>query len=636
MALNLVRNSKVYFTTNVNSTTGAINTSGFTTANTQEIQVLDGFTFSQNTNADTVTISEAGGDPVRGQRSFNTSLAPVDFSFSTYVRPYSTGSAITAEESGLWNALLGTVSQENSSTTIPSVTTTAGASTYAATTGILTIAVTALPTNIAVNNIITLTGLTTATAGDAVYLNAPAKVLTLSSSAVTLQMINPRPDLASISQITAPSTITVHKAAWAPVSSSYSLATTAGSNKNQLLKFGMIFVVDSVTYAVDNCAMNQVTLDFGLDAIATLAWTGQATTLREISLTGGITINSAAVTNLPTTENIFVGNVVRYTGAGGLTSQTSTAAANNVSISSINGPTSLTLTGGTLTSSGTASDFKVYNFSAAGTIGTVTGSASPWTAPVTGLTSTQGISVGDIITASNNVGVWGTGTAKVISVDTAAAITVQWTGGVTPTAGTIQNVYTQIATLSVAATALTAAAKNTSAPFITNKLSTVSFKTLNALGSAAATTYAIALTGGSLTINNNISYITPANLGVVNVPAVYYTGTRSITGTMNAYLKTGSGVGGTGQLLSDMLAAASASVEPMAALTIAVGGSANTTKVELDMPAVTFSIPSIDVQQVISTAINFTAEGSDPSSTVNGNTFDVGATNDLSVRYYAA
>jgi hypothetical protein len=232
----------------------------------------------------------------------------------------------------------------------------------------------------------------------------------------------------------------------------------------------MIFVVDNVTYVVDNCAMNQVMIDFGLDAIATAAWTGQGTVLRALS-----------------------------------------------------SPLNLT----------------------------------------------------------------------------------------------------------------SAAAKNTTAPFITNKLSTVSMSLVNALGSATAgTSYAIALTGGSITINNNISYVTPANLGVVNLPAVYYTGTRAITGTLNAYLKTGSGVGSTGQLLQDMLAAASASIEPMAALSLVIGGTTNATKVVLEMPAVTFSIPTVDVQQVVSTAINFTAEGYTPGA--SSNVFALDETNDIAIRYYSA
>lgn len=478
MALNLVRNSRVFFTTNVNASTGVINSTGADATNTFEIQVLDGFTFSQNTNQDTVTISEAGGAPVRGQRSFNTSLAPVDFSFSTYARPYNSGSAITAEESVLWNALLGTTSQGTAAVTIGG---TISGVTYAFSAGVgtLTIAGTSLTaTGVAVGDVVTVGSIsTTSPAGSITAINAAAVVKTISGTSITLEYVNPT---TTATTITTPASVKFYKSAWAPVSTAFSLVTAAQSNSNQLQKFGMIFVVDSVAYAVDNAALGQVSIDFGLDAIATLAWTGQATQLRQITTS---------------------------------------------------------LSGSTFTGAGFAG---------------------------------------------------------------------------------------------------TAASKNTSAGYITNKLSTVSMSLVNAIGSATAgTTYAVALTGGSLTINNNINYITPANLGVVNVPVTYYTGTRSITGTLNAYLKTGSGAGSTGQLLADMLAAASTTIEPMVALQIAIGGSANTVKIVLDMPATTITIPSVDVQQVVSTAINFTAQGYVPSSTANANVFDLEDTNDIAVRYYA-
>ena len=210
-----------------------------------------------------------------------------------------------------------------------------------------------------------------------------------------------------------------------------------------------------------------------------------------------------------------------------------------------------------------------------------------------------------------------------------AIATAAWTGQGTA--------LTQSSTVTLATITAVTTPKVTDAPFITNKLSTVSMSLVNAIGSAAAgKSYAIALTGGSITINNNISYVTPANLGTVNLPATYYTGTRAITGTINAYLKTGSGVGSTGELLADMLAAASSSVEPMAAISISIGGGTNATKVVLEMPAVTFSIPTVDVQQVVSTAINFTAEGSTPSATAGANTFSLDETNDISVRYFSA
>ena len=390
MALNLVRNSKVFFTTNVDSL-GKVLATGFDATNTHEIQVLDGFTFSQNTNSDTVTISEGGAAPVRGQRSFNTSLAPVDFSFSSYIRPAfdDANSVVVAEEDVLWNAISGT-----------------------------------------------------AAIGSA-------------------------------------------NAGWV-AGASYSSANFAHSNAHQLLKFGMIFIVDQVAYAVDNCSLNQVTIDFGLDAIATGAWTGQGTTLRQL------------------------GNGI--TAVGG-------------------------------------------NFGGTGI----------------------------------------TGTYKV---------------------------------------------KNTTANYITNKLSTVSLSLVKDLKDAAGTTvaasgstYNVAITGGSITVNNNINYITPANLGTVNLPVTYYTGQRSITGTVNAYLKTGASETGTGKLLADMLTAATVTVEPMFAMAISVGGGANAVKVVLDMPSAVLTIPTVDVQQVISTAINFTAQGS--TGTGNSAVYDLTQTNDLTVKYYS-
>ena len=489
MALNLVRNSKVFFTTNLDTATNGykVLSSGFSAANTFEIQVLDGFSFSQNTNNDKVTIGEAGVAPVRGERSFNTSLAPVDFSFSSYIRPFNTGSTVTAEESVLWNALLS--DQDISTANTITVAGTLSGVTYAFTAGagVVTIAGTGLTaTGVSVGDVVVLTGLTGASTSDLVYLNAAAKITAISGTAITASLVNPK--AGTITGITY-GTIKLYKSGWAPTGGAvYSSVSSGGSNKNQLQKFGLIFLVDQVAYAVDNAALNQVVIDFGLDAIATGAWTGQATQLRQIA-TGATAI-------------------------GG------------------------TFAGGTLSG----------NFTV----------------------------------------------------------------------------------------------KTTAAQYITNKLSTIGLSLVNALVdnsgatvSAAGTAYTLALTGGSITISNNINYIIPANLGTVNLPITYYTGTRSITGTIDAYLKTGAGIGGTGQLLSDMLAAASVTIEPMFSLQLAIGGSGNATKVVLDMPAVTIGVPTVNVQQVVSTAINFTGQGFVPSTTANGNVYDLTQTNDIAIRYYA-
>jgi hypothetical protein len=88
-------------------------------ADTFEIPILDGFSFSQATGTQNVTLNEAGSTPKRGQKIFNTSLEPVDWSFTTYMRPF-TDSADSdnhsATEKLLWNALVSNTQTNNTST----------------------------------------------------------------------------------------------------------------------------------------------------------------------------------------------------------------------------------------------------------------------------------------------------------------------------------------------------------------------------------------------------------------------------------------------------------------------------------------------------------------------------------------
>ena len=83
------------------------------------IPVLEGFSFSQSTNASEITLAEmqdSAGQSRRGRKSFNDSLAPVDWSFSTYLRPFLSSASGAAGRYGaagqhvvdepLWNALL--------------------------------------------------------------------------------------------------------------------------------------------------------------------------------------------------------------------------------------------------------------------------------------------------------------------------------------------------------------------------------------------------------------------------------------------------------------------------------------------------------------------------------------------------
>jgi hypothetical protein len=142
-----------------------------------------------------------------------------------------------------------------------------------------------------------------------------------------------------------------------------------------------------------------------------------------------------------------------------------------------------------------------------------------------------------------------------------------------------------------------------------------------------AKSYNIPLTGGSFTISNNLTYLTPANIGVVNRPVTYFTGTRSVTATVNAYLKTGSNTSTT--LLSDLLSSSLTNTDNRFAAVIKLGG-AGSTRVEIDMPTAMLTIPAVNSEQIISTSINMTAQGFNSGTT----TYDLEQNNELAIRYF--
>ena len=420
MSVNLVRNARVFFTTNV-KTDGSVRlgagagetpahqgTSVTTAAFTQEIQILDGFTFSQNTTAETITLNESGTTPARGQRSFNSSLDPVDWSFSTYMRPqYQEGTVaagpdnddrVLCEERVLWNALL---------------------------------------------------------AADAIGGSNPAYSETLG---LTTGPVAP-----------------------------FARVVATNSGRNQLQRFGIIIVFDNQTYVIDNCALESATVDFGIDQIATIQWSGRGTTLRRLA-------------------------------------------------------TSVTTDSGT-------------NFTA-------------------GLTGTF-------------------------------------------------------------------AAKATTANYITNKLSEVRLVSVNnQFGMGSTETFNLAITGGNITIANNLNYLVPANIGVINKAIDYYTGTRSVTGSITAYLRT---TASNTAALFDKVMLSTTDDENMFAISLGMGGTvtaptttSNENKVLFFCPQAMVQIPQINSEQVVTTTINFTAQGGNGTATAAGTSYDVTANNEVAITYYAA
>ena len=164
-----------------------------------------------------------------------------------------------------------------------------------------------------------------------------------------------------------------------------------------------------------------------------------------------------------------------------------------------------------------------------------------------------------------------------------------------------------------------ATTQKTFAPeFIRNKLSTVKLQDKNG-GALNDDFYKLVLTGGSISIDNGVTYLTPDELGVVNTPIGGFTGTRSISGSMNCYLR----AGGTGtdydgstdakgydsaKLIKDLLAATT-NTDNKYKLTMNMGGT-SAPMVEFEFAQAQLEVPSIDVADVVATTINFVAEGS--------------------------
>jgi len=144
----------------------------------------------------------------------------------------------------------------------------------------------------------------------------------------------------------------------------------------------------------------------------------------------------------------------------------------------------------------------------------------------------------------------------------------------------------------------------------------------NASGGLDDRTYDINITGGSITIANNVTYVTPETIGIVDKPIGSFTGARTITGSLNMYLDTKSN--GSNQLLTD-LAAATDLVTNVFDLRLYMGvagavgsdgdamGSDDFTApgVEFNMPRCHLQVPTIETGDLISTTVEFAAHGSD-------------------------
>ena len=518
-----------------------------------EVPVLDGFSFSQSTNQSEISLSEmqgADGLSRRGNRVFTDSLAPAEFSFSTYARPYQNTEHGGVEEV-LWAVMAGADKYSDASTGGGLKTTnTADANPDAFT---MSSAETGKSRTNAVYSINDNTG-ATASGGGALTGKAFEIEVTVTGGNITkVQVISGGFGFAASDTIKIPGTaiggaspgddftltvksgtdgITTEGASFyresqqdpnSPFGPAVILPTAAKStinfgqsNRSTLGECDIYFIMETSTtipmiYKLENAAINEASIDFEVDGIATINWSGFAKNVVDMtSAANGAAANRKAYV---IDENSSVSTTAAMTAADGIPNQ----------------------------------------FGATGNRDTDPNDGS--------IIFNRGF---------NNEVYLG-----ISASDSVKAITT----GVASTTTFIRNRLTQL---------------------LVSTTDTTNFPS----GNSGA--FSLTLTGGNITIANNISYLVPEELGAVNVPIEHVTGGRTVTGNFTCYLTfDDTNAGSSVDLFNDMVGTGLNQVVNDFNVTFQIGGSTGTPRINVIMPKVHINVPSHSIEDVISVETNF-------------------------------
>lgn len=441
-----------------------------------EIPVLDGYSFSQATNTSEVTLNEMSdlsGNSRRARQMFTNSFNPAEWSFTSYVRPFASASGgnagadgeIHAVEEALWAAMVGdgahsspsigsAINALGSATQLPSNDTDVpdGTKTLATTTdgngngATLDVTVSSGVFSVAING--TGSGYT---ATDQLFVSMEAL-----SDAFGVALENFNYDIAvPIASVT--TTTGKSFTGFTRDTSDLDIDFT-NSNKSKLGTFNLYFKLGQSTnkiYKISNCCVNEASLEFDIDGIASIAWSGMGTTLTDVASAPSATVDEG-------------------------TSSTSN--------------------------------------------------------------------------------------------------------------------------------------------FIRNRLTALDVDT--ALGGDHPSTYNLVLTGGNVTISNNMTFLTPETLGLINTPLGHVTGTRSVTGSFTCYLN--SEEDSSAELFENIVEDTS-TITNAFDLTFHVGGNDATPGLQLHMENCHLEVPTHGIEDVISLETNFHALPS-----------NIESANELSIKYKGA
>lgn len=167
---------------------------------------------------------------------------------------------------------------------------------------------------------------------------------------------------------------------------------------------------------------------------------------------------------------------------------------------------------------------------------------------------------------------------------------------------------TKLSTAPFVLTDVTSVSCSLAAPFIKNKLTVLKIK-----DKAADKAYTVPITGGSVTISNNITYLTPSTLSCLDVPIGSFTGAFNVEGELTAYLD--DQIGGTAELLDDVVTARSVTND--FEISVIMGGEYATGAPVciIHLVSAQVRIPEISTEDVMGVTVSFT---SNPDDAVQG------------------
>lgn len=323
-------------------------------------------------------------------------------------------------------------------------------------------------------------------------------------------------------------------------------------------------------YKLTGCVVNSAGVDFDIDGITTLNWSGFGSTIEQLDATETVDFKTASSGTL---------------GRTGVTSTTNFLRNRIASLSVV--PVTTNIDGAT--TGFAAGAIQTYTASTAALTGTVV--PGSYTADTTGVTH-----------------VGGSGAEFAIKVNADKSYTVNMTK-----AG---SGYANGDTVTIdAATGLAGSSGIVNAG--TGNI-VVTVGTVAAAGDDFQASYDLVLTGGSINMENNITFLTPEELCRVNTPIGHITGARTVSGSFTCYLNDDASVADnkSAAFFRDLAAATHKTRNEFAlAFTVgSVGATATDLGMKFEFPTAHIDIPTHQIEDVISLETNFHAL---PSSLTN-------------------